>query len=428
MVRRRKRRAEWDSEYKTVLQRRVPGSAAAETVSPKARKNSCQEDFSEVKEWRYLMIPGWHPPALEEEDNESSRHAIDWDNVERVMVDHDVTDIDRCPICLETPPIAPRLTRCGHIFCIVCIFKYQLLYGELCPLCNNSLRQFKPLVYSTGELTSINLNEPIDLRLHARSREGQTVVRSSCGSCVEHPDIKCDGLVHSAVARGSVEYFTNLYENELIQLSEYFAPEEQAAEYYRNAVIDIQHHIKRLCQLNPSNGPENSREDAYFYFYQPAGRQRTFLDTIDVRILLDHFGEFQRFPPTLTPILKSLRYLLVDNSVKNKYRYLNYLPSGTVIRLVSCDWTDIVSPDVLAKYSSELSTKHAPKSPRLAPNPSHPELFDEDYEDSNYYLEDEVCEDVDASEYLYDRNREPESWLVNDFEFSGRTLRPRRYL
>ncbi|GIX63014.1 ring domain [Babesia caballi] len=71
--------------------------------------------------------------------------AADWSMVDMVdlMVDEDnpVT----CPICLDESLFAPRVARCGHAFCWLCILKYlnfqSTSEGKPCPLCQQSLHR-----------------------------------------------------------------------------------------------------------------------------------------------------------------------------------------------------------------------------------------------------------------------------------------------
>eukprot|EP00421_Protoceratium_reticulatum_P027046 CAMPEP_0168462164 /NCGR_PEP_ID=MMETSP0228-20121227/54379_1 /TAXON_ID=133427 /ORGANISM="Protoceratium reticulatum, Strain CCCM 535 (=CCMP 1889)" /LENGTH=210 /DNA_ID=CAMNT_0008477541 /DNA_START=108 /DNA_END=738 /DNA_ORIENTATION=+ len=44
-----------------------------------------------------------------------------------------------CPICLEVPTI-PRLTECGHAFCLLCALRH-LETSHVCPVCTAELRE-----------------------------------------------------------------------------------------------------------------------------------------------------------------------------------------------------------------------------------------------------------------------------------------------
>ncbi|XP_057868844.2 uncharacterized protein LOC131075912 [Cryptomeria japonica] len=79
----------------------------------------------------------------------------------------------RCPICLESPPLCPQITTCGHIFCFPCILRYLMMgeedhkgeHWKKCPFCSvmisckdlytvsiNSVKQ-----YTTGEIIEFTL-------------------------------------------------------------------------------------------------------------------------------------------------------------------------------------------------------------------------------------------------------------------------------
>lgn len=64
------------------------------------------------------------------------------------LVDTDETDVaaspHQCPICLEATPSAPRITPCGHIFCLPCILRALQTQKDrqqprACPMCHAAL-------------------------------------------------------------------------------------------------------------------------------------------------------------------------------------------------------------------------------------------------------------------------------------------------
>ncbi|KAG8985292.1 hypothetical protein FRB90_004830, partial [Tulasnella sp. 427] len=61
------------------------------------------------------------------------------------MLDFATSELTSCPICLTSPPVAPRVTKCGHIFCFPCILRY-LAQGKdpkwnRCPICFDSVTE-----------------------------------------------------------------------------------------------------------------------------------------------------------------------------------------------------------------------------------------------------------------------------------------------
>lgn len=101
-------------------------------------------------------------------------HGVNWDKVEMVVRPTDTPG--NCPICLD-PPVAAKITRCGHVFCGPCIYHY-LDEGEKnwkrCPLCFESiyrrcLRSFRFSVHKT-----LREGEEVELVLVKR-RKASTV-------------------------------------------------------------------------------------------------------------------------------------------------------------------------------------------------------------------------------------------------------------
>ncbi|KAF2363210.1 Zinc finger C3HC4 RING-type [Trinorchestia longiramus] len=61
---------------------------------------------------------------------------VSWGSVEEVLLH--TTEPFNCPVCLY-PPVAPQVTKCGHIYCYPCILHYLALSDKKwrgCPICN----------------------------------------------------------------------------------------------------------------------------------------------------------------------------------------------------------------------------------------------------------------------------------------------------
>lgn len=83
---------------------------------------------------------------------------VSWDHVYAVVLRRDYSDDintavggasdtfqHACPICLEVP-CAPRITPCGHVYCLPCILRFLMLQKEeqhqrTCPVCHATLVQ-----------------------------------------------------------------------------------------------------------------------------------------------------------------------------------------------------------------------------------------------------------------------------------------------
>lgn len=90
---------------------------------------------------------------------------VDWNQVEQVIVQ--TADEPQCPICLF-PPVAGKMTRCGHVYCWPCILQYLSLSDKpwrKCPICYDAVHEAnlksaisKPYpVYNVGDYVSLQL-------------------------------------------------------------------------------------------------------------------------------------------------------------------------------------------------------------------------------------------------------------------------------
>ncbi|KAI9179440.1 hypothetical protein H9P43_004762 [Blastocladiella emersonii ATCC 22665] len=103
------------------------GSAGGGARKGKAASSSSYESVAHSKErfinanFRFMVSPkAKYSMQMLDPDV-----FVDWDTVDQViMTTH---DHPACPICLTSPPVAPRMTRCGHVFCYPCILQYHTI-------------------------------------------------------------------------------------------------------------------------------------------------------------------------------------------------------------------------------------------------------------------------------------------------------------
>ena len=118
--------------------------------------------------------------------------SVDWSHIREVHVSEEGSY--NCPICLE-PPVAARLTQCGHIYCWPCIKRLLHVSAKHyapCPICTNivtsSRGMLKPAVVHGHD--PVKVNSWVSLELMRRER-GSTVA------------VRCTSLAESEVTRVS---------------------------------------------------------------------------------------------------------------------------------------------------------------------------------------------------------------------------------
>ncbi|KAG1138686.1 hypothetical protein G6F38_010376 [Rhizopus arrhizus] len=97
--------------------------------------------------------------------------CFDWDTIEKVLVSS--SEVEACSICLY-PPVAGRVTRCGHVFCLPCILHYlesSEKSWQKCPVCCDPIceKDIKPIKITAGY--SIKEGDLINLVLVQRAHQ-----------------------------------------------------------------------------------------------------------------------------------------------------------------------------------------------------------------------------------------------------------------
>lgn len=106
----------------------------------------------------------------------------------------------------------------------------------------------------------------------------------------------------------------------------------------------------------PTMATGHSHGDFAYYFYQALPHY--YLSPLDIRILKAAFGDFASFPSTLLPRVDHVvTGHVIDEDLRKRAKYLAHLPLGCDVAFLECDWTDIVGPEVLAKFQSDVERR-----------------------------------------------------------------------
>jgi len=101
---------------------------------------------------------------------------LQWEDV--AAVNFSTPNHVQCPICLDSPPLCPQITTCGHIFCFPCILRY-LMMGEgdhkgynwkKCPLCSIMISCKDLHTVCIGNVKQYDVGKHIDFTLLTRAK------------------------------------------------------------------------------------------------------------------------------------------------------------------------------------------------------------------------------------------------------------------
>jgi hypothetical protein len=157
----------------------------------------------------FVLCPGEHAQSMFDPD-----HLVDWQSVEQVILA--TTEDDQvCPVCMDVP-VAPKMTKCGHIFCLSCMLHYLSLgtYSwSRCPLC------FEAVYPKALKSVEFCVSAPVKLESQASfvlvTREKGSIACAIMASA----DVDLQALPESRFRRVTTTAdITNIVERELSQL------------------------------------------------------------------------------------------------------------------------------------------------------------------------------------------------------------------
>ncbi|KKA26966.1 hypothetical protein TD95_004055 [Thielaviopsis punctulata] len=342
---------------------------------------------------------------------------IDWAHVWQVLASS-ISQASACPVCLSDP-VAPRMAKCGHIFCLSCVMRYmaalsaeeedaekrKLVRGprwKKCPICDDHvyLHDLRPVRFYAGQESALpKPGEDVVLRLMARSSASTLALprinfddQLDAGEAIPWhfgPNV----LDYARVMKGSIEYMAEQYDEEIAALQEMERTDGllygDSNEWTQKAIASVTQNKAKLAETEISDTATSSPasksaassssvpkrpadsttttttapHDFFFYSAPP----HLYLSPLDIRILKTAFGSFAQFPSTLLPRVEHISTgHAVDDVLRKRAKYLAHLPRGCLISFLECDWSDILPADTLAPFADELHRRRKAVTDKIA--------------------------------------------------------------
>jgi hypothetical protein len=313
---------------------------------------------------------------------------IDWADVIQVIASAESQQAS-CPICLSEP-VAPRMAKCGHIFCLPCVMRFMnTSNGEpaekkqtrwrKCPICEDTfyMSDVRPVRFYAGQESPLpRIGDDVILRLMVRNanstlalpKEGAAEVFQSGEDVPWH--YAANVLDYARIMKGTTGYMAEQFDREIEDLTKQEKEDEllyhEDTEWTQKAIRAVNAAKEKLTELdedvstdNPAPPPnpgqaKQAEQDFYFYTSPP----HLYLSPLDIRILKTKYGSFSAFPTTLLPRVEHISTgHAVDDSLRKRAKYLGHLPRGCLISFLECDWTDIVPPEILETFAEEIERR-----------------------------------------------------------------------
>lgn len=209
---------------------------------------------------------------------------LDWNHVLQILASSQSQDAS-CPICLGTP-VAPRMARCGHIFCLPCLIRYmhaeddgkgvpeKRARSKKCPLCWDSIyiSETRPVRWYMGQ-EGLPPQEGGDVVLRLVMRPaGSTLAmpRDGAHALGKDADVPwhhaAEVMDYARVMRGGEDYMLEQFDSEVHQLKQQEKEDElmfgeDNIEWVRKAIRSIQESKEKIKGVgNPPEQPSKPAE------------------------------------------------------------------------------------------------------------------------------------------------------------------------
>lgn len=328
--------------------------------------------------YRFILSP---EGTYNKQATDADTH-LDWSLVMQIIASSE-SQGSSCPICLSEP-VAPRMAKCGHIFCLPCLIRFMNSASsedeakgrgprwKKCPICEDSIymQDVRPVRFYAGQESPFpRPGDDVVLRLMARNasstmalpRESGSEALYSVGDIPWH--FAANVLDYARMMKGTTDYMAAQYDEEIAALAQQAKEDEtlfgQNDEWSQKAIRAITAAKEKLTELEVVESSVTSAKlstDADFYFY--SSPPHLYLSPLDIRILKTKYGSFSAFPSTLLPRVEHISTgHVVDDAMRRRAKYLGHLPRGCVVNFLECDWTDIVPEDTLASFSADIERR-----------------------------------------------------------------------
>ena len=230
--------------------------------------------------YRFIVDPRgeYHTQAIDADVH------LDWSHVLQILASAQ-SQTSSCPICLSTP-VAPRMAKCGHIFCLPCLIRYMHSVEDIdtplpekkarwkkCPICWDSiyLSDTKPVRWFVGqEAEAPREGGDVVLRLMMR-QAGSTLAlpRDGAESLSTNEEIPwyfaAEVTDYARIIRGTEEYMNLNFDREVEELQVQEKEDElifgEETTWTRKAVRTVLEAKEKVKGIgNPPTAPKKPEE------------------------------------------------------------------------------------------------------------------------------------------------------------------------
>ncbi|CAG9760781.1 unnamed protein product [Ceutorhynchus assimilis] len=275
---------------------------------------------------------------------------VNWDLVEQVNVQ--VNEEPSCPICLY-PPVAAKMTKCGHVYCWPCILHYLALSDKpwrKCPICYDAIKKndLKSVVAIPHK--TFSQNDRITFKLMKRLRGSLTAYPADAVVPLEDSIFKISDQnnqtrfsklfladkndIEEIIGRETRELDILMAEDDNCPEICFIEEAKQFLESRKNQILanesinidQIDTNLDVFINQNLAEADAGPQMPKFFYFYQAEDGQHIYLHAINAKMLEHTYGSLEFCPKTLDGRILEKEGGSMTEELRKKLRYLQHLP------------------------------------------------------------------------------------------------------
>ncbi|KAJ7522618.1 hypothetical protein O6H91_18G019800 [Diphasiastrum complanatum] len=100
-------------------------------------------------------------------------------------------------------------------------------------------------------------------------------------------------------------------------------------------------------------------EKELYTFYQSCDGQLIILHPLNMKCLLQHYGDYDSLPSRLEGKILEMETISQSESMRRRYRYLSHFPLTTTIQLCEIDLSNLLPKDAFITFTEELHSRES---------------------------------------------------------------------
>ncbi|XP_046867721.1 RING finger protein 10 [Drosophila willistoni] len=340
---------------------------------------------------------------------------IDWAYIEQINIQ--TTEEPQCPICLY-PPVAAKLTRCGHAYCWPCLLHYLSLSDKTwrkCPICYDAIHAADLKSCHIEQQNAMNVGDRITFQLMRRRKGSMYIERfgiNATGGAAgterfplmsSHDEAAKHYTKFLIAKRADVKSIIERERRELMSESDISCPEdifiqqalvmlnERSEKLVANDNHDVEDLEEQTTLVNEGDTKVDTDEVAsvssgeastssssaantfgngnntikYYYFYQSNDGQHIYLHPLNVKMLQACYGSLDLAPLVIEANILQKEQHSMDEEHRRKFTCLGHLPLTCQFSVVEVELQQpIVSGGILKLFEKDLHNRHKERQRR----------------------------------------------------------------